>query len=364
MAGVQHRAEGCHAGTGEILPWRFPMKKIRVGLIRCDSHGAYFGALMAEHDPLRLRTPLDDVTKKKYTWQLGAAYFWFYTFYCGPTQMTAPFVGGFEITRVWDEFPDAAACLAAVFDSKPMVCETVEAASDDVDLVFIADCKYIGSDHLELATPGIEKGVPTFIDKPLAYDLEDARGIVDLACQHDVPILSLSILSALPQGARFAARFPEVGQVEFATVKGGGMKMSGHIHAISLAQNFFGAGGIEAVEAMGQNELGFMHLIYKDAPGLPRHGVILNCDVGIDHFSAFHASAFGPLGAIHSGELGGFTFPDGAAAIIKQIRTMVETGKPPVPYDDILENIAVATAGREAQRTGKAVRLADIGFDR
>ena len=73
------------------------MDKIRIGLIRCDTHGAYFGALMAEHDPLRLRSPLDDPTKKRYTWQLGAAYFYFYTHYCQQAQMTVPFVGGFEM---------------------------------------------------------------------------------------------------------------------------------------------------------------------------------------------------------------------------------------------------------------------------
>lgn len=33
-------------------------KSICVGLIRCDTHGAYYGALMAPNDPLRLRSPL------------------------------------------------------------------------------------------------------------------------------------------------------------------------------------------------------------------------------------------------------------------------------------------------------------------
>ena len=339
------------------------MDRIRIGLIRCDTHGAYFGALMAEHDPLRLRSPLDDPTKKRYTWQLGGAYFYFYTHYCHQTLMTVPFVGGFEISRVWDEDPDTAACLSAVFDSKPKVCETFDEVSDDVDCVFIADCKGIGSDHRELAVPGIEKGVPTYIDKPLAFDLQDAQAIVDLARKRDVPILSLSILRMLPQAARFAKRFAEVGDLEFATVKGGGVKMSGHIHAISLVQNLFGAGGVESVGAMGQNELGHVHLGYKDAPGLPRCGVMINCDSGATFHSSFYASAYGPLGAIHSGNLGDFEFPWGAGAIIEKVKAMVETRKPPVPYDEILENIAVATAGREAQRTGKIVHLKDVGFD-
>jgi len=318
---------------------------------------------MGRHDPLRLRSPLDTGTQPKYSWQAGGAYFYFYTHYGRPTQMTVPFVEGFEISRVWDKNPDAAACLSEVFDSKPKVCETAEAVSNDVDLVFIADCTGVGSDHRQLATPGIEKGVPTFIDKPLAYDLQDAQSIVDLARKHDVPILSLSALRMLPHAARFANRFAEVGQVEFAIVKGGGTKMSGHIHAISLAQNLFGAGGVESVEAMGQNDLGYVHLNYRDTPGLPRCGVVLNCDVGQTYHCSFYASAFGPLGAIHSGNLGDFEFPWGAAAILEKAKTMIEVRTPPVPYEEILENIAVATAGRQAQRTGTTVRLKDMGFD-
>ena len=75
------------------------MKKIRVGLIRCDSHGAYFGAMMGRHDPLKLRDPIERGTPPKKTWQAGGVHFYFYTSYWQPTLMTVPFAEGFEITR-------------------------------------------------------------------------------------------------------------------------------------------------------------------------------------------------------------------------------------------------------------------------
>ena len=72
-------------------------------------HGAYYGALMSRHDPLRLRSPLDPGATKRENWQAGGAYFYFYTYYCRPTQMSVPLVGGVEISRAWDKTPDLAA---------------------------------------------------------------------------------------------------------------------------------------------------------------------------------------------------------------------------------------------------------------
>lgn len=338
------------------------MKKIRVGMVRCDMHGMYYGALMAEHDPLRLQSPGVDPKKAVYTWQTGGAHFYFYTHYSDPARMTVPCLHDFEIARVWDEHPGAAESYAAVFTSSPKVCKTFDEVSDDVDLVFVADCNYDGSDHLELAAPGLEKGVPTFIDKPLANNLDNARAICDLARKHGAPLLSLSILRMLPHTARFAARFPEVGNLEFVSIRGGGPALPGQIHAICLAQGLFGP-GVEAVESMGENAGGFMHLVYPEGAGFPRCGAALNCDTGDTCHCAFYASAFGNMGAIHSPDLGDFEFPHGAHEIIKQIKAMLETGRSPVPEFEILENIAVATAAYRAHGTGRRVSLKEIGFE-
>ena len=54
-------------------------KKIRVGLIRMDTHTMYIGCLMAEHDPMLLRgpTPCADGSFK-HGWQAGGTYLYFY----------------------------------------------------------------------------------------------------------------------------------------------------------------------------------------------------------------------------------------------------------------------------------------------
>ncbi|MGD9497633.1 MAG: Gfo/Idh/MocA family protein, partial [Armatimonadota bacterium] len=173
------------------------MDPIRVGMIGCDLHMLYYGALMEEHDPLVLRDT-----------GLGqSAFFYMYLHYASPTTMTAPFVGGFDIAKVWDANRVLAQDAATIFGA--VICDRFEDCSEDVDLVFIPDCNGDGSGHLELATPGLERGVPTFVDKPLANNLAEASAIVDLAQTTGTPVMSLSMLRTVPHGAYFRARLQE-----------------------------------------------------------------------------------------------------------------------------------------------------------
>lgn len=327
------------------------MSKIRVGMIGCDLHALYYAALMAEHDPLVLRGEGVGLDRGQ------AAFFYHYTHYNNPRVMTAPRVWEFEIARCWDADREAAEALSRIFGAT--VCDAPEQCSEDVDLVFIPDCNGDGSTKLRLATPGLTRGVPTFVDKPLAYEYRDAKAILDLGAEHAAPVMSLSILRALPQAGWFRDRLQEVWPVGYGVIKGGGASMAGHIHAISLAQHVFGP-GVEAVQAMGPNELSFMHLDYGGKPDRPSHGVMLNCDAGPTWHCSFYVSAYGGQGAIHSGNLGDFEFPEGAAEILRRIVRMVREGKSTEPREEMLENIAVATAARIAQKEGRRVALAEV----
>lgn len=325
------------------------MDRIRTGIIRCDLHAIYYANLIQKHDPYLLREP-----------ELGkGGYFYFYTYYNQPQKIAFSRVAGFEVTKLWDEDRRLAENMSRIYYGKPRVCDTFEEVSDDVDLVFIADCNGDGSDHLKLATPGLKKGVPTFVDKPFAYDVNDARALVQLAEEHDTPVLSLSILRAVPHAARFRSRFAELGGPEFGIIKGGGTTMAGQIHAISLAQHLFGA-GVESVEGMGQTPLAYVHLDYGGKPNRPRSGVVLNCDSGGTYHCAFYASAYSGWGAVHSPAIGDFEFPYGVIEILKTIKKMVQTRKPQAPYEEMIECIAIATAGRLAQEEGQRVVLKDV----
>lgn len=332
------------------------MKDIRVGLIRADTHGMYYGALMDKHNAEMLFDPMKGKGKAFYSWQTGGAHFYFYTYYANRYRMTVPQVKGFKIVKVWDKHVAAAEMCSKVFYDKPKVCRKFEDVSDDVDLVFIADCNGDGSDHLKLAYPGLSKGVPTFIDKPFAYTVRDAQKMIDLAKKKRCPLLSLSILSMVPQTVYFHNRLKEISPVEFGTVKGHGGSLAGIIHTISLAQSVFG-NGVKAVESMGLSECAHILLDYGDRPDRPKAGVMLNCDSGGSWHTSMYSSAYSANGEIHSPKIGDFEFPHGAIEILKLIKKMIKTKKPPIDYRLMIENIAVAEAARKSQKLRKKVCL-------
>ncbi len=347
-----------YSGAQETPPGKNP---IRVGIIRCDTHGMYFGPLLSRHDPWKLRDPLKFTPgPQRYTWQSGASHFAFYGHYYQQDKMTVPFVEGFEVVKVWDEFPDAAECAANVFINKPQVAKTFEEVSDGVDLVIVADSNFDGSDHLKLASPGLAKGVPTFVDKPLASNYAEAKAMVELALRHRTPLLSLSMLRVLPEAEFFRHRFPEIAPVQFGVIRGGWKTLAAQIHSLSLAQLLFGP-GVEEVECMGASPLATIHLSYGQRPDRPEDGVMVLCISGKSSIrSQYYASAYSENGAIHSNPLNYFTYPYGAVEIIKKMKEMVWTGKPPVPYEEMLELIAIVDAARLSQKEKRPVRLEEI----
>ncbi len=328
-------------------------KPIRVGLIRCDFHGMWFGPQMQKHDPLLLNLPVQPDEPSKHSWMRGGTHYYFYTYYADKTLMTAPFVEGFKIVKLWDEDRDVAELAAKIFDSSPKVCDTFEEVSDDVDLVFIADCNGDGHDHLKLVTPGLKKGVPTFVDKPFASSLSDVKAMLKLAEENNTPIMSLSIIQTLPQTKQFANRLVELGKVNFGTIQGGGTHRAGLIHTICYALSIYGS-GVETVTTLVTPNHTSVHLDWGDMPNRPKQGVMINCDVGRTWHGSMHLNAYGAggRGAIHSPGIGSWEYPQGSAEILRLIKKMVETGKPQGPVNQMIEAVAIADAAEKAIKSG------------
>jgi len=303
-----------------------------------------------------------------------------------PDKIYAPQVPGFEITRVYDYDFAAAQAFSETFKGKPVACETLEEVGDGVDAVAVFDCDGGGGDHLDLARPFIERGIPTFVDKPFAATLADAEAIVELARKHDTPIFNASILTYVPAADQFKSRFEELRKayyplpngvseapVGLGVVKGvggafsqeltgqavtGGIeeRMAYLIHGVALGLNLFGT-GVEWVEAMGSLPLEYVHVHLESGVEI----VIMNTSVDIFPEScSFYASAYSKFGAIHSPPIGDPEFLGGGQKIMEIFRDMVRTGKPPVAYESFLEHIAVIEAAQRAQDQGQRVYLRDV----
>ena len=363
---------------------RIKKGKIRLGMVRCDTHGYYFGIFMQKFDAKML----ESINKIVHYYATD----WYDEKHC-----ILPKINDFEIVACYDYDHDAARKFSQVFLGKPKACKTLKEMADLVDAVYIGDCDGGGGDHLKLARPFIQRGIPTFVDKPFALTLKDAKAIVALARKHKTPIFNSSILSQVPAADAFRNRFAEIlpeaaNWTELSqaavgmdcspdkvtklmgVVKGVGGAISQEnlgkrdqiggledrlayiIHGISLAINVFGK-GVEWVEAMGSLPLEYLHLHLKSG-----HDVIV-LNPGVDVFPercSFYVEAYSKMGAIHSEAIGDPHFLRGGYKILCKLRDMIRTGKPPMEYEDILEHIAVVEAGQIAQKTGKRIFVKDV----
>lgn len=302
---------------------------IRVGIVRCDTHAAWFGVLMDRHDPRRLRHPIPDDAEATYGWQRGGTVHpFFYRGFGDPNLMTVAPVAGFRIVKVWDPERQAAETYARVFQDRPVVCDALEAVSDDVDLVLLGDCNFDGSDHLELAGPGLRKGVATFVDKPFGGTEARGRALLELADRHGAVITTASILTFMPAVAQFVSRFAEIGQVHAIGIEGGGTSSAGLVHTIGLAHHLVGATGPEVSVIDGPRQT-VIHLDYGAAPGRPQAGVTIKCNISAPA-SGMYANAYGEQGRVDV-TVNDWKYTHGAAAILRHVRDMVTSRRTPRP---------------------------------
>ena len=233
--------------------------------------------------------------------------------------MTARNVEGFQITKVWDEDRRSAEMFSRVFYGRPKVCDRFDQVSDDVDLVFIADCNYDGSDHLELARPGLEKGVSTFIDKPLAHNLDrqpNYHGVGRETQGECTVVVDSSDQSSGCTDCRTVAKRWVKSSLAQSHVPF--LKYRRLIHAISTVHEIFGT-GVQAVSCLKAKNHTAFHLSYGDLPDRPVHGVMINCGVSKFRFTEMFVDVYGPEGAVQGLVLDDFNASEGSAAILERV---------------------------------------------
>lgn len=328
--------------------------KVRVGIIRCDTHGFWYAPLFERPDP--------DLYRKNHR----GCHYYFYRWDDPRKQRIGP-VPGMVIARVYDENRSLAEALSEAYRGRPKVCDRPEDVSDDVDLVYIADCSGEGKDHLRYAAPGLKKGVPHFVDKPFAFTLADAREMISLARKHDTAVMCLSLLRASPYLRRFRTRLADIAPVGTIVIPCGGPSLAAVFHGLSTAQNIMGE-GCEWVQSMGPVIYDILRLHY---PG-PQGGtdvIVFNArgadprarmTAAIYHHCRYHASAYGAFGAAHSPLVGDYRFPDGGIEIVRLAKRMALTRKPPVAYDSMLELMEMIEAARLAHNKGRRVYLEEV----
>ena len=333
-------------------------ESIRVAVVRCDTHAYWFGVFMDEADPLIMAKCTPDSPTRESVHH-------YFKVLAVPSKLKIERVPGMVITKVFDKldrayggYPARAQEFSEAFLSHPRVCDTYEELLEDVDAAYIADSSSPGdgADHLELARPFLERGIPTFVDKPFAATLADAKEMIRLAEENGTVLMSASILAHTDVGKLFRRRFDEIGEVGLLIAKGVGPSNSGVGHGLALAQGLVGY-GVEWVECIGS---------------IPQECILLHYANGLEAFvinapnavfpraCSFYASAYSNLGVVHSPPIGDPEFHTGTRRIVELFRQMVETGRPPIPYEHILVRIAIIEAARLAQQEGRRVTLHEV----
>ena len=224
---------------------------------------------------------------------------------------------------------------------------------DNVDGVLVLAVN--GNRHLELARAAIERGLPTYIDKPLTCDLKQAKELLALTRTSNAPCYSASSLRFAAEVA--AARDDESLGDKIAIDAFG----PGELNASMKGLFFYGVHTIEMVDAIW-------------GPGVKRVSAISTSDrdlVDLDYADGRYArlrlerAASYSFGATIHGKkkVGHFTvdFADVYNRLIKGMVKFFEGGYPPAPLRDIVENIAVMEAGNASiDRGGEWIEVETI----
>ncbi|GAB4108612.1 MAG: Gfo/Idh/MocA family oxidoreductase [Phycisphaeraceae bacterium] len=204
-----------------------------------------------------------------------------------------------------------------------------------------------GNRHLELAEKALMRGLPTYIDKPLACNLPDALKILELSQKHNAPCYSASSL-------RFANEVKNLdtlnlGQLEAIDAYGPGElnpAMKGlyfyGIHTIEMVDAMWG-GGVAKVRCDQTENRDIVQLIYKDG----RYAHLRMDRRGAYDFGAtVHGSQ-----AIHSFKV---DFSQIYDRLIEGMVRFFEGGEPPATLDRLVEAIAIIeTAHQSAESDGR-----------
>lgn len=251
---------------------------------------------------------------------------------------------GAVVTHIWTQDKKISRHIAAAALIENIVDEAADMIGK-VDAVLLA--RDDGSNHLKMAKPFIEAGVPILIDKPLTDREDDLRQFIKYYRAGKV-IMSCS-------SARFARSILELkkrkdlGKIMTASGVSPKYWRTYGIHLIEAVYTVMG-GGIESVQNVGKKEEEIVHMLYHDG----RHAV-LQTFTGI---TAGGTTFYGEKGCASPSDSDAFfQFKNMISHFVGWLRS----GRPPFDWAETVETAKVVIAGlKSLEEGGRIVRLDEI----
>lgn len=267
--------------------------------------------------------------------------------YLGREPLETMRIPGARVTHVWTDDPADAPKVAAA-SLIPHVVAHPEEVIGQVDAIVIATDD--GTDHVRRARPFIEAGLPVFIDKPMATTLPELRQMVQWHKEGRV-LLSTSGMRYAPEMRLTAQQQEHLGDLRWITSFTCKTWERYGIHALEAVEPLLGP-GFTTVQTLADTGGDVVHLTH-------RGGVKVT-------LGALH-DAYGSFGAVHlygtKGDLP-LKLADTYRAFRGQLVAfidMLHSGRPPLPFEETVELMAVIIAGiRSREQNGAVIAVADI----
>ncbi|QDU30534.1 Inositol 2-dehydrogenase/D-chiro-inositol 3-dehydrogenase [Anatilimnocola aggregata] len=270
-----------------------------------------------------------------------------------------------RLTHVYDADRASAELFASAYPGVQVV-DSVEKMVPEVDAVWLGDASGTGSDHFDLIAPALEKGLPSFVDKPIGKTVKGTRQILELAKKHNAKLMSSSLFRhqwGTAEGLRLKET-KDIGPLQFvqACQAGGWTLPSWFIygqHPVWMVETLCGP-GVESVSMLAKENACHAMLTYADRmPAEVWYGrpdiVGLYCETKVHFPKKTHTwtpAIDGNYWLGHSYQM---------MNMANAFRGMLETGVEPVPHNEILEVTAIIhAAAKSLNEKSRLVDLAEV----
>lgn len=270
--------------------------------------------------------------------------------YMGARDPATVGIAGAKVTHLWTDNPGDAQLIAAAA-LIPNVVGSPEEVIGQVDAVIVPTDD--GDDHVRRVRPFVEAGLPVFVDKPLATNLDDLAQFVVWRVR-GAKIISTSGLRYAVEFQALKQSLPKLGELRWVTsFTENGWERYG-IHALEAAGVLLGPGfvSVRTTPLEGGDIVDVTH----------RSGAALT-------LAAIHdaGGSFGVVRAYGTKGHDGVQFVDSYSAFREQLLEFVravQTGRESRPFAWTVEQMLVIIAGIESRKQqGKEVRLSTLRED-
>ena len=254
---------------------------------------------------------------------------------------------GAQVVKVWDPDIEWARRLAQVCHIAE-VCEHPDACSEGVDAAIVVDDG--SGEHGQYGITPLRRGLPTFIDKPIAMTARRAQEIVAVARQSGAPLMSASSLRFVPDVLALKNDVQALGDIHLATTICGNELVYYGIHALETAYAVLGPGAVSCLN-VGQPGRNIVRVRFdggRDLVLMVAEGQYMRAGYQINVYGAKGWRSLQP------------NLTDLYLYLLERFLDVVRTRKPVVPLDEIVEVIAVLEAGKRSLELGREVRIAEM----